>query len=126
MRMLHKNTVPFHYANVSSLEELKDEYGNSTGEYDVIYSEPIECRGCISPAKRYIDREQFGIHADYDKAIVLSSRPSGMSEDSVVWVDSSVDSGYDYIIRRISEWKNSCVVYIKKVDVTKAGVTGGE
>lgn len=117
MRMLHKNTVPFHYANVSSLEELKDEYGNSTGEYDVIYSEPIECRGCISPAKRYIDREQFGIHADYDKLITLDKRPSGMKEDSVIWIDSQTSEGYDHVIRRIAEWKNSCVLLVKAVDV---------
>ena len=125
--MLKRNTDTFFYANVTSeVTDIKDEYGNLTGEYEITYTEPIEAHGCISPAKRSSYIEQFGIHLDYDKTITMASKPSGMTEDSILWINNSTVDGHDNIIKRIAIWKNSCVLLVKSVDVTKPeeGTTG--
>lgn len=51
MRCLLRNMKDFHYALYESKEEIIDEYGNKTGEYEVIYSKPIRCRANISAAQ---------------------------------------------------------------------------
>ena len=41
MRCLFRNTRKIYYSKVVSKRELKDEYGNNSGEYEVIYTNPF-------------------------------------------------------------------------------------
>ena len=41
MRLLRRNKQTIYYALYEGKKPLTDEYGNPTGEYEVLYSEPV-------------------------------------------------------------------------------------
>ena len=45
MRILNRNKVRIFYANYVDKEPVLDENGYQTGEYKVVYSNPVEARG---------------------------------------------------------------------------------
>lgn len=104
---------------------MKDEYGNTSGEYEVIYSNPVKCKGNISSAQGEVQNRQFGDSESYDKVIALSNVDVPIDEHSILWVDTlpSLDSNgatetpYDYIVKKVARSLNSVSVAINKVDV---------
>lgn len=123
MRNLIRNNVRFHYASYEKRELITDEYGNETGQYEVIYGEPILCYGNISGAKGEIQNRQFGESENYDKVIVLDNPDTSINEYSILWVDSSPLSEdgslkpHDYIVKKVARSLNSVSIAISKVDV---------
>lgn len=115
----------FYYATYESKQELKDEYGNNSGEYEVIYSQPIKCKGNISAAQGKMENRQFGDSEIYDKVIVLGNVNTPIDEYSRLWVDSSpviksdgsTDTPHDYIVKRVARSINGVSIAISKVDV---------
>ena len=73
MRCLLRNTRDFYFALYSGKKEIEDEYGNTTGEYEVLYSNLIKCKGNISAAQGEVQSRQFGDSESYDKVIVLDN-----------------------------------------------------
>ena len=73
MRCLLRNMRTFYFAPYEDRVELKDEYGNNSGEYEVIYGQPIMCNGNISAAQGEMQSRQFGDSESYDKVIVLNN-----------------------------------------------------
>ena len=120
-----KNMRTFYYAVYKDKDEIFDEYGNKTGEYKVIYSNPIKCKGNISSAQGEIQSRQFGDSESYDKVIVISNVGIQINEHSVLWVDNSptinddgtTETPYDYIVIKVARSLNSVSIAIKKVDV---------
>ena len=120
-----KNMRTFYYAVYKDKDEIFDEYGNKTGEYKVIYSNPIKCKGNISSAQGEIQSRQFGDSESYDKVIVISNVGIQINEHSVLWVDNSptinddgtTETPYDYIVKKVARSLNSVSIAIKKVDV---------
>ena len=115
----------FYYGTYMGKEELFDEYGNKTGEYEVIYSNPIKCSGNISAAQGEIESRQFGDSESYDKVIVLNDVNVPIDEYSILWVDSlpdingdgSTDASHDYIVKKVARSLNSVSIAIRKIDV---------
>ena len=116
---------PFYYATYESKSEITDEYGNKTGEYEIIYSNPVKCKGNISPAQGEIQSRQFGDSESYDKVIALSNTNVPIDEHSILWVDTlptinndgTTDTPYDYTVREVARSLNSVSIAIRKVDV---------
>lgn len=116
---------PFYYATYEGKSEIIDEYGNKTGEYEIIYSKPVKCKGNISPAQGEIQSRQFGDSESYDKVIVLSNVNVPINEHSILWVDSlptikedgTTDTPYDYTVKKVARSLNSVSFAIQKVDV---------
>ena len=73
MRCMVRNKRKFYYASYIKTNEITDEYGNKTGEYEVLYSNPTECKGNISGAQGELEIRQFGESVRYDKVIVLDN-----------------------------------------------------
>ena len=48
MRTLKRNKRPVAFAFYDGVQELTDEYGNYTGEYDVSYTEPVKTKMNVS------------------------------------------------------------------------------
>ena len=111
----------FYYANYVRKEEIVDEYGNKTGEYKVVYGNPVECKGNISAAQGEMESRQFGDSESYDKVIVLNNVNIPIDEYSILWVDSlphiKTDTPHDYIVKKVARSLNSVSIAISKVDV---------
>lgn len=121
MRILVRNEREFYYSNPLGEEIILDDYGNKTGEKRIVYSEPVKCRGNISPATGSVSIEQFGSVEAYDKVIVMCDPDLPVTMNSVFWIDdldiNETYSNYDYIIGHISRSLNSISIAVKSVDV---------
>ena len=122
MKCLNRNKTKFYYSLYKSKEPVVDEYGNNTGEYNIIYTEPIECYGNISAASGETETRVFGENVLYDKIIVLDKNP-GIDEYSVLWIDippyiDDIEMSYDYVVRKVAESLNSASIAISKVSVS--------
>ena len=111
----------FYYANYERKEEITDEYGNKTGEYEVVYGSPVKCKGNISAAQGEIESRQFGDSESYDKVIVLNNANIPIDEYSILWVDSlpyiNDNTPHDYIVKKVARSLNSISIAISKVNV---------
>lgn len=121
MRCLARNKQTFFYSLYSGKIELKDEYGNKTGEYDIEYTKPIECNANISSAKGESETRQFGNELIYDKVIVIDNPHIGIDEQSILWIDRLPNEEntipHDYVVRGIARSLNSVSLAVEKVDV---------
>lgn len=125
MRCMVKNMRDFYYATYKDKIELTDEYGNNSGEYEVIYSNPVKSKGNISSAQGEVQNRQFGDSESYDKVIALSNVDVPIDEHSILWVDTlpslnddgTTNTPYDYIVKKVARSLNSVSIAISKVDV---------
>ena len=125
MRGLVRNMRDFYYALYEGKNEIADEYGNNTGEYEVIYSKPIKCRGNISAAQGEMQSRQFGDSEGYDKVITLSNTDVPINEYSILWVDTLpiinqdgvTETPHDYIVKKNARSLNAVSLAIRKVNV---------
>lgn len=125
MRTLLRNNSVFYYAKYESKAEIIDEYGNSTGQYEIIYSNPIKIPGNISAAQGEMQNRQFGDSESYDKVIVLDDRNIPIDEYSILWVDTlpalnedgSTETAHDYVVKQVARSLNSVSIAVSKVNV---------
>jgi hypothetical protein len=73
MRTLARNKIRIYYANYRDKTPIKDEYGNLTGEYEILYDNPIAIMANVSAARGEATTRQFGEDELYDRIIVLDS-----------------------------------------------------
>lgn len=148
MRCLKRNQTSFHYATFVERQLIYevDEYGNNinTGEYRLIYSNPIPCKANISPASGVTVTQLFGGDESYDKIIMVDDPHISIDEYSILWIDTAPeivteiesnddlpmtlggivvgDEGYisphDYIVKRVARSLNSVAIAVTKVNVS--------
>ena len=125
MRCMLRNMRKIYYSKIAYKEELKDEYGNNSGEYEVIYTNPVRCRGNVSSAQGEVQTRQFGDSESYDKVIVLDNIDIPIDEYSILWVDTlpiinddgTTDTPHDYIVKKVARSLNSVSIAVSKVNV---------
>ena len=125
MRCMVRNKTKFYYALYIEKKELTDEYGNITGEYEVVHGNPIKAFGNVSSAMGETQVRQFGESESYDKVIVLDNPNTPINEYSLLWVDTlpnlnadgSTDTPHDYIVKKVAKSLNSVAIAISKVNV---------
>lgn len=133
MRCMNRNKVRFFYALYEGREMIIDEWGNTTGEYEVKYSNPTEFRANISPAMGETQTRQFGDNVSYDKVIVMDNEAPPIDEYSVLWIDTLPQlnedgsvvfdeqgepiTPHDYIVQRVAKGLNSISIAVSKVTV---------
>lgn len=133
MRCMRRNKVSFFYALYERKEPIVDEYGNTTGEYEVIHGNPLEYSANISAAKGETQTRQFGENEVYDKVIVADNTIPPIDEYSVLWIDTvpqldetgalvtdetgKVITPYDYIVMKVARSLNSVSIAVSKVKV---------
>ncbi len=124
MKILHRNKRKFHYALFDKKEPIKDEYGNESGEYKVLYKTPKLMRANISAATGEAQIEQFGSSLLYDKVIITDNLSCPIDEHSVLCIDSppvyDADGNliYDYVVKRVAKSLNTISYAVSKVDVS--------
>nr|DAZ74877.1 MAG TPA: hypothetical protein [Caudoviricetes sp.] len=133
MRTMLRNKSKFHYALYKDKIPKTDEYGNVTGEYELVYENPVEFAANISAAKGETTTRQFGESEGYDKVIVMDNDAPPIDEYTVLWVDTipqvdtdgalaKSDTGeiitpHDYIVKKVARSLNSVSIAICKVNV---------
>ena len=125
MRCMTRNKSKFYYASYIGETEITDEYGNSTGEYNLSYEKPVEMFGNVSAAQGEIQSRQFGESESYDKVIVLDDKDTPIDEYSRLWVDTlpllnedgSTETPHDYVVKKVARSLNGVSIAISKVDV---------
>lgn len=125
MRCMVRNKSKFYYASYIGETEITDEYGNSTGEYNLSYEKPVEMFGNVSAAQGEIQSRQFGESESYDKVIVLDDKDTPIDEYSRLWVDTlpllnedgSTETPHDYVVKKVARSLNGVSIAISKVDV---------
>ena len=134
-RMCFRNKQVFWYALYSETVVQNDEYGNQIGT-SVIYGNPVQTSGNISPAKGDVVTRQFGDDDRYDKVIVTGDRDTPIDEYAVLWIDvepeldesgalkvnanGEIVTPWDYIVRKVGRGLpnfGSTVIGISKVTV---------
>ncbi len=125
MRCMARNKTKFYYASYIGETEIADEYGNSTGEYNLVYGNPKQIFGNVSAAQGEMQSRQFGESESYDKVIVLDDKDAPIDEHSILWIDTlphlnedgSTDTPHDFIVKKVARSLNGVSIAISKVDV---------
>ena len=125
MRTLNRNKIRIYYANYSKKSQLKDEYGNLTGEYEISYGNPVAVRANVSAASGESTTRQFGDDVRYDRIIVLDDPTFPIAETSILWIDTlpeiaedgSTATPHDYIVKKVAPSLNSVSIAVSKVNV---------
>jgi hypothetical protein len=147
MRCLKRNQTSFHYATFVERQLIYevDEYGNNinTGEYRLIYSNPIPCEANISPASGVTVTQLFGGSEIYDKILIMDDPNTPIDEYTILWIDCTPDvvteqeegenlgitlggtiigdngqfSPHDYVVKRVARSLNSVAIAVSKVNV---------
>ena len=125
MRTLVRNKIRIFYANYRAKNPIVDEYGNMTGEYDIVYDNPLEVKANVSAARGESTTRQFGDDEGYDRVIVMDDPNAPIGASSVLWIDTlpeinedgSTDTPYDYIVKQVATSLNSVSIAVSKVNV---------
>lgn len=133
MKCLNRNRVKFYYSLYKDEIPVLDEYGNHTGEYEIIYGKPTEGKANISAATGETEVFQFGEGESYDKVIVMDSDHPNIDEYSILWVDTipeltpdgelakdesgTIKTPHDYAVKKVAKSLNSVSYAISKVKV---------
>ena len=125
MRTLERNKIRIFYANYRSKKPLEDEYGNLTGEYEIMYGTPVEVKANVSAARGEATTRQFGDDESYDRVIVLDDPRTSIAATSILWIDTlpeiaedgSTKTPHDYIVKQVATSLNSVSIAVSKVNV---------
>ena len=125
MRTLERNKTRIYYANFRTKNPIRDEYGNLTGEYDIVYDNPVEIKANVSAARGESTTRQFGEDEGYDRVIVMDDPNAPITVSSILWIDTlpvinadgSTDTPYDYIVKQVAPSLNSVSIAVSKVNV---------
>ena len=125
MRTLARNKIRIYYANYRDKVPIKDEYGNLTGEYEILYDTPVEVKANVSAARGEATTRQFGDDERYDRIIVLDDPKFPIAVTSILWIDTppeiaedgSTKTPHDYIVRQVAASLNSVSIAVSKVSV---------
>lgn len=124
MKTMERNKVPFWYLLYDRKEAVKDEDGNETGDYRVVYKKAVFRRENISAATGSAQVEQFGNFISYDKVIVTDDLCCPIDENTVLFIDKEPEYDeygnplYDYIVKRVAKSLNSISYAVSKVNVS--------
>jgi hypothetical protein len=119
MRTLKRNKQQIYYALFLRKEPIKDEYGNETGEYRVVYSDPIEIKINVSAARGESSTRQFGDTVNYDKVLVTADMDCPIDENSVLWIDDlNITKPHDYVVKKVAKSLNSISYAVSKVSIS--------
>ena len=118
MKTLSRNKQTLYYALFEEKKEIKDEYGNRTGEHQLVYAPPVKAKMSISAARGTAESEFFGLSLNYTKTLVTEDVNCPIAEDTVLWIDAEPDESYNYVVVQVAKSLNSITYAIKKVDVS--------
>ena len=118
MRTLKRNKRPVAYAFYDGVQELTDEYGNYTGEYDVRYTEPVKTKMNVSGGRGQADIALFGLTQTFGRTATTEDLETPFNEETVMWIETDPDKGepFDYRVVAVSRTINQVVLALSEVE----------
>lgn len=127
MRTSQRDKRPVAYASYVGIQELTDEYGNYTGEYDVEYSEPVKTLMNVSGGRGQADIALFGLTQNFSRTAVTQDLETDWNTEMVMWVEHDPDTEpFDYRISQVARTINQVVLALEEVDVSHADSDNGD
>lgn len=118
MRQLRRNQRNLWYALKLGTEPNRDDNGFLTGEYSLVFSEPI-CMPCnVSAAVGQEAVQAFGELTDYQRTVSITDTRCPMEEGSRVWFGvepNETADNYNYVVVRKADSKNSLLFALREV-----------
>lgn len=114
MRDLKRNQVRITYRLYLGNKEIKDEYGNSTGQYAPLFGEEQPLFLSVSANKGDYSEQMFGDVLDYDRTMLISDPDCPIDENSRVTID-----GQTYVVKAVARSLNAAQYAIKRIEVTE-------
>ena len=119
MRTLKRNRRPVAYATYAGVQELTDELGNYTGEYDVSYSTPIKTLMNVSGGRGQANIALFGLTDSFSRTATTSDLDTDWNTEMVFWVETDPDTEpFDYRVVAVSRTINQVVLALAEVEHT--------
>lgn len=119
LRTLERNKQVIYYALFDGKEPVIDEYGNQTGEYEILYTAPALLKINVSAARGEYSTRQFGDTENYDKVLMTDDLSVPITETSILWIDSlDTEKPHDYIVKKVAKSLNSVSIAVSKVNVS--------
>lgn len=118
MRTLKRNKRPVAYAFYDGVQELTDEYGNYTGEYDVSYTEPVKTKMNVSGGRGQADIALFGLTQTFGRTATTEDLETPFNTETVMWIETDPDNGepFDYRVVAVSRTINQVVLALSEVE----------
>lgn len=91
MRGLARNKTKLFYAQPVSRTEIVDEYGNVTGQGEIVYSAPVEIYMNIGYATGDSTVDQFGINSSGTRRLMTCDMDCPIAEDTILWIGIEPD-----------------------------------
>lgn len=125
MRTLNRNQQPMYYATFASKIELKDEYGNSTGSWQITYSAPVKAMFNIGYVESDAEVKMFGIQSKDTLRIAAPKDGFPLDTASILWYGKDPETPYNpvkpmynYAVVGIRPSLNSVIFYARRVDIS--------
>ena len=119
LRTLERNKQVIYYALFDGKEPVIDEYGNQTGEYEILYTPPTLLKINVSAARGEYSTRQFGDTENYDKVLMTDDLNVPITETSILWIDTlDTTKPHDYIVKKVAKSLNSVSIAVSKVSVS--------
>ena len=123
MRTAQRNSQKIYYSLYLGKTPIIGEYGNQTGEYDLIYGDikPFDIN--VSAARGTSEVEQFGINLNYSRTMVTHDMTCPINVESRLWIEKeamidNVETPHNYVVLAVAKSINSITYAIKEVSVT--------
>lgn len=118
MRTLKRNKRPVAFAFYDGVQELTDEYGNYTGEYDVSYTEPVKTKMNVSGGRGQADIALFGLTQTFGRTATTEDLETPFNTETVMWIETDPDLGepFDYRVVAVSRTINQVVLALSEVE----------
>ena len=124
MKLMNRNLSTIYYCLYSSREYMLDDEGNETGEYKLLYGDPVEMKCSVSSATGYAQVEMFGNLESYDKVLITDDMTCPIDENTVLFVDKEPEFNSegtpiaDYHVQRVAKSLNNISYAISKVTIS--------
>ena len=118
MRTLKRNKRPVAFAFYDGVQELTDDYGNYTGEYDVSYTEPVKTKMNVSGGRGQADIALFGLTQTFGRTATTEDLETPFNTETVMWIETDPDKGepFDYRVVAVSRTINQVVLALSEVE----------
>lgn len=127
MHTLSRNKQTIYYATLTNKTEIVDSNGNRTGQFQLIYSEPVPARMNIRWDDGAVQLEGFGLNVAARRRMVTDDLTCPIGIDSILWI--GIEPGEDgliphnYVVASAPEKSLNHIVYIvEEVNASKPAI----
>ena len=117
MRTLKRNKRPVAYAFYDGTQELLDDDGNYTGEYEVLYTTPVKTKMNVSGGRGQADIALFGLTQTFGRTATTEDLETPFNTQTVMWIETDPDTDpFDYRVVAVSRTINQVVLALSEVE----------